>query len=379
MTEWWEEPEPRERKPHPLDEPQPEGEDWVEWGGEPIMAMGFTEGGAPFGVTESEFREGGRRMSAKQGWAVAAGVLRRALVDLGAGDGDDAVGWVSYLGDGLTHVTFGATCLLPGGHERPLVVRLPRAGAEGEQAAEARREVSLLRYLEAVNLPFRPPRVVAAVPVEGSLALVQEWVAGVPADLRVSRFPGGRPWELVGRIAAALHGLDPEPLRSFLPGHATRRDHALAFSRILESVPGPEGEEALAWVREHLPDSEPSCLLHGDLLGQNLRLASDNEPNGVLDWSEATLGDPAYDLAIVTRGVRRPFQASGGLNRLLEEYNRLAERALSVSDVHLHELCLRGKLYLDAAGEYGAGSPHAANLRRAMIGVLRRAQESGEG
>ncbi len=363
-----------DRQSHPLGEPRPEGEEWVEWGGERIFTVGYTEGGAPFGLTEPEFREDGRQMNAGEGWARAAAVFRRALVDLGAEDVKDAVGRVNYLGEGLTYRTYGATCLFPDGQDKQLVVRLPHPGAKREQEEQARRETVLLRHLAAMDLPFRAPRVVATVPVEDGLAAVQEWVRGIPADLRASRFPGGRPWEVVGGIAAAVHALDPGPLRCVLPGFETRRGHALAFARQLESLSGPEGDEARAWVKGHLPPEESSCLLHGDLLGQNIHLSWDDESPGVVDWSEAQLGDPAYDLAIVTRGVRRPFQAAKGLYRLLEEYNRFASRALSVADVHLYEICLRGRLYLDAAETHGARSPHANNVLKGVTGVLRRAQ-----
>jgi len=54
------------------------------------------------------------------------------------------------------------------------------------------------------------------------------------------------------------------------------------------------------------PPDDPSVLLHGDLLGQIL-LAMDG-PHHVINWEYATRGDPAYDLAIVTRGVEQPFQ-----------------------------------------------------------------------
>ena len=70
---------------------------------------------------------------------------------------------------------------------------------------------------------------------------------------------------------------------------------------------------------EHVPPDEPSVLLHGDLLGQNILLAVDG-PHHVIDWEYATRGDPAYDLAIVTRGVKQPFQIAGGLDRLRDAY-----------------------------------------------------------
>jgi aminoglycoside phosphotransferase (APT) family kinase protein len=379
MREWWKGLDRNDRKPHELDEPQGEGDDWVEWGGERMWAAGFTEGGAPFGLTESEFRKAGRQGSTGPGWAVAAEVLRQALVYLGAADEDAEVGWVRYLGDGLTYVTYGADCRLPDGREHPLVVRLPRPGAEGDQETEARREQHLLRHLQGVDRPFRLPRTLGVWPVEGGLAVVQEWLSGVPADLRASRFPGGRPWELVGRVAAWVHHLDPEPHRAVLSGYETRREHALAFARVFERVSGSDGEAVRGWVREHLPPAKPSRLLHGDLLGQNLLLSLEDEPVGVVDWGAAFLGDPAYDLAVVTRGVRRPFQVSGGLHRLLEEYHRGGGKPVSIVDVHLHELCLRAKLFLDAARDYGERSAHAGHLRNGMMRVLERAERGGEG
>ena len=68
----------------------------------------------------------------------------------------------------------------------------------------------------------------------------------------------------------------------------------------------------------HLPPATPSALLHGDLLGQNILFSLDGEPLGLIDWEQTELGDPAYDLAIVTRGVKRPFKVSGGLDLLVE-------------------------------------------------------------
>jgi hypothetical protein len=47
--------------------------------------------------------------------------------------------------------------------------------------------------------------------------------------------------------------------------------------------------------------------------------------------------------------------------------------------VYLHELCLRAKLFLDAAGDYGERSAHAGHLRRGMMGVLKRAERGAEG
>lgn len=141
-----------------------------------------------------------------------------------------------------------------------------------------------------------------------------------------------------------VHAVDPAPLRAFLPGEKDVRGHALGQLTGLRELPIPGAADALAWAEENLPTEEPCVLLHGDLLGQNLLLSPD-EPLGVIDWGMARLGDPAYDLAIVTRGARRPFQAEHGLERLLEAYERRSGRTLTPSRVHLHELVLCAGFY----------------------------------
>ena len=78
--------------------------------------------------------------------------------------------------------------------------------------------------------------------------------------------------------------------------------------------------------------------MHGDLLGQNILVDPDGSPS-VIDWEYAQRGDPAHDLAIVTRGVRRPFQVERGLEKLLEAYHRHGGTGVTIEQVRLHELC----------------------------------------
>jgi hypothetical protein len=87
-------------------EPLPEGEDWIEWGGELIWAAGFTSGGAPYGLTLDQFRAISMQEHLGAGWARA----KRAL--LGVLGGTEAqhvrVGWVKLIGDGLYRSAFAA-------------------------------------------------------------------------------------------------------------------------------------------------------------------------------------------------------------------------------------------------------------------------------
>ena len=132
---------------------------------------------------------------------------------------------------------------------------------------------------------------------------------------------------------------------------------------------GIEMRDAHGWAMEHLPPAEPSALLHGDLLGQNILLSMDG-PHHVIDWEYARRGDPAYDLAIVTRGVRRPFQIDRGLERLLEAYREHGGRDVAADHVHVYELCLVAGWYREAVSGQWAHPP-AAEIDR-MRSLLRR-------
>jgi hypothetical protein len=126
--------------------------------------------------------------------------------------------------------------------------------------------------------------------------------------------------------------------------------------------------EVHAWALEHLPPDEPAVLLHGDLLGQNILLRP-REALGLIDWERAQLGDPAYDLAIVTRGARQPFQIAGGLDRLLESYAGQATE-IKKDNVHLYELCLLARWYRESLT--GPRSHPSAELLNRLRGHFRR-------
>jgi aminoglycoside phosphotransferase (APT) family kinase protein len=304
-------------------------------------------------------------------WADANEVLIELLQNAGVPPSRRTIGRIRYVGSGLSNIVFGAEVEYPAGRKQAVVVKLPSDDANDGRDRSLRSEAALLGYLCNQRLPFRVPRPIAEMKTAMGLGVIQEWVDGIPVDLR--RFRGGKPWELVAQVAAAVHAIDPAPMRDWLPGYPTWQDHALGFASPLQDLEEPEAEDTRAWVREHLPAPIASCLLHGDLLGQNLRRRWDPEGIAVIDWAEARVGDPAFDLAIVTRGARKPFGTPDGLQRLLEAYNALAPAPLSTRQVQLYELILVAGFYVAVVGNYGKGSPHAEDQRRAWQSVLRRA------
>jgi aminoglycoside phosphotransferase len=292
-------------------------------------------GGAPYGTSVSQFRRLNEQDSPRRRWVRAKYALQDAFesptsrVD---------VGFVKSLGCGLSRQGFCANVeLTPDPDARSGVyVALISTGEDPDYHAGVVREAEALRWLDGRLTKVRAPKVVALVDTDGDLILVETFVEGCEVDLRAGRQPG-RPWELVAEVAAAIHEVPPPP--ELAP--RTHREHRMDTLATLEravSIDERTGR-ALAWMHEHLGDPNPGVLLHGDLLGQNLRIFPDEAP-GVLDWRFVAVGDPAADLAIVTRGVRRPFQIGRGRSELLDAYNHRSSVQVDAASLTFFELAL---------------------------------------
>jgi aminoglycoside phosphotransferase (APT) family kinase protein len=341
--------------------------DVVEWGGQLIWAVDFTAGGAPIGLTVEELHKMEASWS-RAGWARA----KRVLESVFARHDTVEIGRVRKVGEGLSHEVFAAYVEVrpdAGGRSGAYAVYLPNRRADPEQRADPMREATLLDRVAAETQAIRVPDVTAVVSTDGGDVMVRRYLEGIPLDLRAGHQHGVRPWEIVGQVAATIHGIDVMEV-SGLAGYPTSREHALAEIVALGDL--PELREAEEWALANVPPDEPSVLLHGDLLGQNI-LLHPSEPPAIIDWEATMLGDPAYDLAIITRGVRRPFQIERGLERLLDAYAACAPWRITASAVHLHELCLAGRWYREALEGVSAREPADQALRR-VEQVLGRAR-----
>jgi len=284
---------------------------------------------------------------------------------------------VHRVGEGLTRVGFAAnvsTTPDPDGISGPYVILAVRRGADPGIGGRMVRELELLEHLRSLELGFQVPRALGALWCGGHLFAVQSFIEGIPIELRAPRAGPISPWKTVAAIAAQIHRIDPQSLGSVISGPRTWCEHVEQVLPVLEGVDSAVGLAALDWARAHLPPEIPSAFLHGDLLGQNLRQPLEPGPIAVIDWERAGLGHPAYDLAIVTRGHRRPFQTEGGLQLLLEAYNAAGGARIEPVDVHLFELCLAAGWYHDALER--PSSQSARHNLEIFAGILRRAQAS---
>lgn len=239
---------------------------------------------------------------------------------------------------------------LPSGRtECPLILRLLERRYDWQQGTEPRerliREAKTLQVLKGAEFPHPSPEFICFV----------EDASGEPIGMIETVVPGDSlehhkdliTLKLVSRVAAAVHGLSGD-LFSHLPSDADRSKYV---SRQLEKLDHelftefPLASDVREWIQAHLPPADPNCVLHGDLLPQNL-LSDWRQPDrenasiSVIDWEMAHIGDPAYDLAIVSRGNRKVLGVSNGLKILVEEYLQSGGKQIALRDVHVHELLL---------------------------------------
>jgi len=345
----------------------------VEWGGVLYWAVDYEAGGAPIGLRLAELRKM-EAQTCDRSWTRAKRLLDCVFSEYGKVD----VGRVVKVGQGLSHQVFAANVELqndPDDLSGDYAVLLPIGTDTAAKEDRLASRVTLLqqraicRHVASQTSKIHVPDLRAIIPLPEGDAIVRPFIRGVPLHLRAGRQPGVRPWEIVAKVAASIHAIDMAAVTE-LRGFPTRRAHALGELEQLEGL--PEFFEAHAWALEHLPPDEPSVLIHGDLLGQNILLGAWDEgrrrrpdtsnaqsevDNGlaVIDWEYAMLGDPAYDLAIVTRGSKKPFAIDRGLDLLLEVYAKFGKRLIAAHEVHFYELCLVARWDRDALVGHGSG------------------------
>jgi aminoglycoside phosphotransferase (APT) family kinase protein len=225
----------------------------------------------------------------------------RAFLDehgLGSGDLD-----IEPVGEGHSNVTY----LVRRG-DREVVVRRPPRPPLPPSAHDVLREARLLRALDGTAA--RVPAVLAVCDDEaviGAPFYVMERLHGeviateVPAALDAPDQRRRIGEELVDALVE-IHAVDwRERLEGF--GRPTgylerqvRRFGALWEHNRTRDV--PQVERVGAWLAEHLPESGPATIVHGDYRLGNTMFASDPPARliAVFDWEMATIGDPLADV-----------------------------------------------------------------------------------
>jgi aminoglycoside phosphotransferase (APT) family kinase protein len=266
-----------------------------------------------------------------------------------------------------------------------VVLRRPPRPPLPPSAHDVLREARLLRALEPT--PARTPRVLATCDddaVIGAPFVVMEKVGGraVGADLPTALDnPEQRllvSEELVDALveihavdwrAAGLEGFGRPT--GYLERQLRRFGGLWEHNRTRDL---PAVERVGRWLADHLPESGPATLVHGDYRLGNTMYGEDSPARltAVLDWELATVGDPLADLgylcALWAEAEDPPLQmlelsaatrSAGFLDRagLAERYGQRSGRTLG--DLRWYETLALWKALVYMEGNY----------RRAMTGL----------
>lgn len=181
---------------------------------------------------------------------------------------------------------------------RTLVIRVPRtAAAESEQSADLVAVRALSDGVRA-RLPFGVPRMLGQAPVDGTRAIVSEFVDGSPLSLG-GITPGIA--ASIGHAVAAVHALPTSVVADVglpqLRAIDVMREAVTTLDRAAAT-----GLVPAALLRRWEGAAEDSALwqftptvINGSLSASSFLVVGDSV-TGVLGWARLQVGDPARDL-----------------------------------------------------------------------------------
>ncbi len=227
--------------------------------------------------------------------------LREFLDEHDLGDGEIDV---SPIGEGHSNVTY---LIERSGYE--MVLRRPPRPPLPPSAHDVLREARLLRAL--LDTPARVPRVLAVCEdpaTIGSPFYVMERIEG---DVIVSSVPEALDTpaerqriseELIDALVE-IHAVDwrAAGLEGFGKPTGYLERQLRRFSGLWElnmTREIPALERVQKWLGEHMPESGPATIVHGDYRLGNTIYAAQAPAHlaAVLDWEMTTIGDPLADL-----------------------------------------------------------------------------------
>jgi aminoglycoside phosphotransferase (APT) family kinase protein len=204
---------------------------------------------------------------------------------------------LQLLGEGSDHFAYEVN------HAFVLRLRKPT----DEPAADAiEREAALLAFASEVS-PIPVPSVIATDAARGALLLTK--LPGISLFER----PSLHPQTLVAPLSAFISALHSVPVSRVLgiaepdnPGMGACRAEAERAWPVVAAILSHDCRHVVeSFLRAPLPP-EPHRLTfcHNDLGAEHLLATSDGTAlTGVIDWSDATVADPARDLGLILRDL----------------------------------------------------------------------------
>ncbi len=211
---------------------------------------------------------------------------------------------------------------------RAWVLRIPRRPDVWPRARNEARVLRLLQGRLPVEVPdwrVATPELIAYPRLAGTTAVTVDPATKEPTwniDKDSPAFTSS-----FARALAALHGIDPAEaaaagLKASSPDDV-RRASADELERVEREVGVGRafGDRCRAWLDDDASWPPFTTLVHGDLHVGHVLVDEAPRATGVLDWTEAEVGDPAVDFVFHLLGFGEP-----GLDRLLAEYEQAGGR-----------------------------------------------------
>jgi len=122
----------------------------------------------------------------------------------------------------------------------------------------------------------------------------------------------------IAKLQAQLHALDPAPVVNAVGEPTVTVERWFGFLRDQIDAGADGFVDALQWLVDNQPDNrERRVICHGDLWPGNI-LVDGRDVTGVLDWTVATIAEPALDVGFTTMALSLvPIDAPRPVQRLV--------------------------------------------------------------
>jgi aminoglycoside phosphotransferase (APT) family kinase protein len=234
------------------------------------------------------------------------------------------------IGDGHSNVTY-----LIERESAEVVLRRPPRGPLPPSAHDVLREARLLRALEHTDA--RVPRVLAVCDDEQVIGCPFYVMTFVPGEVIVWQTPQAldtpEQRRLIGEqlidALVEIHAVDWRAVglegfgkpTGYLERQLRRFGGLWEHNRTREL---PAMERVQAWLGEHVPESGPATIVHGDYRLGNAIYAAQPPARlvAVLDWEMATIGDPLADIGYMCMFWTEAEDPAEGLRAALGNVTR---------------------------------------------------------
>jgi len=244
---------------------------------------------------------------------------------------------VSQFDSGHSNPTFFVAAEMADGRRHDFVLRKKPPGKLVASAHQVDREFRVIAALAHTDVPVAPARLLCTDDsVIGQMFYLMNAVPGrVLVDASMpgqSREERTAIFDSMNDVLARLHKVDPAEVgladygRSgqYIARQVARWSKQYAE---LKTEDIPAMDKLSAWLPEHIPNDDPTTIVHGDYRLGNL-IVHPTEPRvvAVLDWELSTLGHPLCDIAYNCLGYHLPDPPHGFANADFAELGLPTER-----------------------------------------------------